>query len=277
MLSLSIFAFLQLLLEKALICSTMEVADLNPKVVRTDDMEGSASYDAASPHASVMAQNGGDADEDLERAKAESEEACRDVMRTHLSEFMAANGSNATFEAWIAMMHPENVRVDHRMSLPDSSWLQLWKEARGEAHAPVTNVDTTEAVALATPPRAERAVPAVDQADDTLDQVTRAVEAATVSDVESPQSTAEEDQGRGIGIEASDHTNAQAEDMEASAPAVPISAPSVEPSVSPVSPALARARLSRIRSRRAATNPATDFDTAQSVGNQQLPQDTSYI
>lgn len=144
-------------------------------------------------------------------------------------------------------------------------------------HAPVTNVDTTENVALATPPRAERAVPAVDQADDTLDQVTRAVEAATVSDVESPQSTAEEDQGRGIGIEASDHTNAQAEDMEASASAVPISAPSVEPSVSPVSPALARARLSRIRSRRAATNPATDFHTAQSVGNQQLPQDTSYI
>ena len=45
-----------------------------------------------------------------------------------MSDFLAANGREATFESWIAMLHPENVRLDHRMTLQDSSWLQLWQE-----------------------------------------------------------------------------------------------------------------------------------------------------
>ena len=57
------------------------------------------------------------------------------MMRAHLAEFKRANGQQATFKGWIAMLHPENVTLDHRLDLPENSWLALWNEA-GAAHEP---------------------------------------------------------------------------------------------------------------------------------------------
>ena len=61
-----------------------------------------------------------------------SEEACREVMRRHLVDYMRANGPNASFQAWVATMHPENVRLDHRMWLDDSEQLRIWGEMGGK-------------------------------------------------------------------------------------------------------------------------------------------------
>ena len=43
-----------------------------------------------------------------------------DTMRAHLAEFKRANGQQATFKGWIAMLHPENFVLDHGLELSDN-------------------------------------------------------------------------------------------------------------------------------------------------------------
>ena len=68
-------------------------------------------------------------------AKRVAKQASLDMMRAHLAEFKRANGPEATFKGWIAMLHPENVTLDHRLDLPENNWLALWNEAQA-AHEP---------------------------------------------------------------------------------------------------------------------------------------------
>ena len=62
------------------------------------------------------------------------EEAARmmlDINRRHLEEFLQTQPT-ATYEEWIADLHPENIdasgKMDHRFYVPDSDHLLLWKE-----------------------------------------------------------------------------------------------------------------------------------------------------
>ena len=64
--------------------------------------------------------------EDAQAIRAASEEACRDVMRRHLQDYLRANGPNASYQAWIATLHPENVTMDARLWLEDSEQLKIW-------------------------------------------------------------------------------------------------------------------------------------------------------
>ena len=52
------------------------------------------------------------------------------VVYEHLERYLERNGEEATFEGWIAQLHPENVRVDDRLLLPASRHATLWKEQR---------------------------------------------------------------------------------------------------------------------------------------------------
>ena len=59
-----------------------------------------------------------------------SEEASLDIMKEHLQDFLRSNGPDVSFKAWIALLHPENVRLDSRMDSVDSWHLRLWNEVR---------------------------------------------------------------------------------------------------------------------------------------------------
>ena len=52
-----------------------------------------------------------EADEEMLEAKRVAKQASLDMMRAHLAEFKRANGPEATFKGWIAMLHPENVTL----------------------------------------------------------------------------------------------------------------------------------------------------------------------
>ena len=54
-------------------------------------------------------------------------------MAQHAAQFLERNGTTANFEAWIALLHPENVQVDRRLLLPDSRHAAIWAEARRRA------------------------------------------------------------------------------------------------------------------------------------------------
>ena len=51
------------------------------------------------------------------------------MLRDHLREYVERNGEDASYEAWIATVHPENVRLDDRLRLPQSEHRAMW-EAR---------------------------------------------------------------------------------------------------------------------------------------------------
>ena len=149
---LSIFGLVQLLLEKALVCSTLDGAPgstparpapvgglhspastaitATPSTVRTPPKPTYSHPSRPSPP-SCQSYMGDEVptDEEAEEARRASQEACRAIQRDHLEQFLQAN-PGATFEAWIAMLHPENVTLDHRMKLPESSWIQMWNELR---------------------------------------------------------------------------------------------------------------------------------------------------
>ena len=55
--------------------------------------------------------------------------AARAMLRDHLREYVERNGDDASYEAWIATVHPENVRLDDRLRLPQSEHRAMW-EAR---------------------------------------------------------------------------------------------------------------------------------------------------
>ncbi len=55
--------------------------------------------------------------------------AARAMLRDHLRDYVERNGDDASYEAWIATVHPENVRLDDRLRLPQSEHRARW-EAR---------------------------------------------------------------------------------------------------------------------------------------------------
>ena len=55
--------------------------------------------------------------------------AARAMLRGHLRDYVERNGEDASYEAWIATVHPENVRLDDRLRLPQSEHRAMW-EAR---------------------------------------------------------------------------------------------------------------------------------------------------
>ena len=59
-----------------------------------------------------------------------NEQATR-MIADHLDRYIRRNGSEATFEGWIGILHPENVTLDTRLTLADSDHLRLWKEREG--------------------------------------------------------------------------------------------------------------------------------------------------
>ena len=50
------------------------------------------------------------------------------LIADHLEHYVQRLGSDATYEGWIGILHPENVTLDARLSLPDSAHLRLWNE-----------------------------------------------------------------------------------------------------------------------------------------------------
>eukprot|EP00930_Biecheleria_cincta_P067419 TRINITY_DN539_c0_g2_i1.p1 TRINITY_DN539_c0_g2~~TRINITY_DN539_c0_g2_i1.p1 ORF type:complete len:567 (-),score=53.76 TRINITY_DN539_c0_g2_i1:156-1856(-) len=72
-----------------------------------------------------------DADQlEAERLRARAIEEGTNLVKDHLREFLASN-PGATYEQWIAALHPENVQLDHRLRLTGNPWLQAWDEAAG--------------------------------------------------------------------------------------------------------------------------------------------------
>ena len=52
--------------------------------------------------------------------------AARAMLRDHLRDYVERNGDDASYEAWIATVHPENVRLDDRLRLPQSEHRAMW-------------------------------------------------------------------------------------------------------------------------------------------------------
>lgn len=69
-------------------------------------------------------------DLEAERLRAEATEQGTNLVKDHLSEFLTSN-PEATYEQWIAALHPENVQLDHRLRLTGNPWLQAWDNAAG--------------------------------------------------------------------------------------------------------------------------------------------------
>jgi len=89
----------------------------------------------------------------IERERKESEAMAQEaatlmmeINRQHLQEFInnavvvGDGGPTATYEQWIAELHPENItaetaaaiHIDHRFYLPDSDHRRLWNEVAGQ-------------------------------------------------------------------------------------------------------------------------------------------------
>ena len=60
--------------------------------------------------------------------------AARAMLRDHLRDYVERNGEDASYEAWIATVHPENVRLDDRLRLPQSEHRAMW-DARPRTNA----------------------------------------------------------------------------------------------------------------------------------------------
>lgn len=104
-------------------------------ISQDDVLEFTASYSALH---SVAAERGGcmssmpvavasDADETV--AVELANRNARALLRDHASAFVARNGAEATFEGWIAQLHPENVQIDARLKSEGSEHLQIWHDA----------------------------------------------------------------------------------------------------------------------------------------------------
>ena len=59
-----------------------------------------------------------------------NEQATR-LISDHLDRYIKRIGSEATFEGWIGILHPENCTLDSRLTFPDSDHLRLWNEREG--------------------------------------------------------------------------------------------------------------------------------------------------
>jgi hypothetical protein len=69
-------------------------------------------------------------------------EQARRLISDHLDRYIKRIGSEATFEGWIGILHPENCTLDNRLTFPDSDHLRLWNEREG-VRAAIADSDGT--------------------------------------------------------------------------------------------------------------------------------------
>ena len=69
-------------------------------------------------------------------------EQARRLISDHLDRYIRRIGSEATFEGWIGILHPENCTLDNRLTFPDSDHLRLWNEREG-VRAAIADSDGT--------------------------------------------------------------------------------------------------------------------------------------
>jgi len=74
-------------------------------------------------------EGGNMSDVEANRMKTESVKASKDLIKDHLVEHLVQN-PNATYQSWVAVLHPENahVELDQRMWNEGNAWLTVWKE-----------------------------------------------------------------------------------------------------------------------------------------------------
>lgn len=104
---------------------------------------------------------------ELERAKQASRAACLDEIRLHLDGF-AMRQPAASYEDWIAELHPESLRsgdgfspsIDYRYYLEDSDHRVIWNSKVGAwASVPARDPSLEAAMASAFPPGVDVSVP----------------------------------------------------------------------------------------------------------------------
>lgn len=67
-------------------------------------------------------------------------------MIAHAAGFVSRNGAHATYEAWIASLHPENISIDRRLTLADSRHLALYRAAFTQVHSSPKDVEAATAI-----------------------------------------------------------------------------------------------------------------------------------
>jgi hypothetical protein len=53
----------------------------------------------------------------------------RTLLAAHASAYIARNQEHAAYEGWVALLHPENVRVDDRLLQPNCEHRRIWEAA----------------------------------------------------------------------------------------------------------------------------------------------------
>ena len=61
----------------------------------------------------------------LESVRQTNLEALKQI-KNHLIEYIQNNKKNSTFTGWISHLHPENVTIDHRITINNSDYLNTW-------------------------------------------------------------------------------------------------------------------------------------------------------
>ena len=56
----------------------------------------------------------------------DAQAAGESLVREHLATYLKNNGADASFEGWIAHLHPENVTLAGRLRLEGSAHAALW-------------------------------------------------------------------------------------------------------------------------------------------------------
>ena len=114
------------------------VAELTADLPMTDEQAQLGEQPAETaprpvPDSVVQAEEEPAAEEEDPEAKQEAGQvnaAAREMLRSHLAEYMAKQGSAATYEGWIGELHPENVDadgwIDPRLCLDGSEHRQIW-------------------------------------------------------------------------------------------------------------------------------------------------------
>ena len=102
------------------------------------------------PDSVVQAEEEPAAEEEDPEAKQEAGQvnaAAREMLRSHLAEYMTKQGSAATYEGWIGELHPENIDadgwIDPRLCLDGSEHRQIWM-ARATPTSEEVAVPTTD-------------------------------------------------------------------------------------------------------------------------------------
>eukprot|EP00322_Chrysochromulina_rotalis_P012166 CAMPEP_0115850814 /NCGR_PEP_ID=MMETSP0287-20121206/12159_1 /TAXON_ID=412157 /ORGANISM="Chrysochromulina rotalis, Strain UIO044" /LENGTH=253 /DNA_ID=CAMNT_0003304825 /DNA_START=76 /DNA_END=838 /DNA_ORIENTATION=- len=73
-------------------------------------------------------------------------EEARQLMREHVTSFISRNGREASYEGWIAQLHPENVSIDQSLKMEGCEHQKIFLEALSQqvAGCTVSNSDTSD-------------------------------------------------------------------------------------------------------------------------------------